>query len=213
MPPIQNGPMTDLHRLVDEIGRTRDCKILARSGTPVLREGDRLPEDLAAFYQLAGGAAFFEHSDYTIRVVGPEEFRRANPELVGSDCPEDISDAWYIVARGGLEEVITIDCSADRLGRCYHSFYQRAVPHVDVPAELFNQWDDCYFPEDKDFQSGFVSAELAVLARFDNVLNQVSDDTPQALPALDEFLTTQAWRTLSDAAQDALSAFSVAQDS
>ena len=91
--------------------------------------------------------------------------------------------------------------------------YQREVPHVDVPAELFNQWDDCYFPEDKDFQSGFVSAELAVLANFANVLNQVCDDTPQVLPALDEFLTTQAWRTLSDAAQDALSAFSVAQDS
>jgi hypothetical protein len=85
--------------------------------------------------------------------------------------------------------------------------YQREVPHVDVPAELFNQWEDCYFPEDKAFQSGFVSAELAVLASFDNVLNQVCDDTPQVLPALDEFVTTQAWRTLSDAAQDALSAF------
>lgn len=91
--------------------------------------------------------------------------------------------------------------------------YQRAIPHVDVPAELFNQWEDCYFPEDKDFQSDFATAELAVLANFDNVLNQVCDDTPQVLPALDEFLTTQAWRTLSDAAQSALSAFSLATNS
>lgn len=91
--------------------------------------------------------------------------------------------------------------------------YQRAVPHVEVPAELFNQWEDCYFPEDRDFQSAFFSAELAVLAHFDKVLNQVCDDTPQDLPALDEFLTTQAWRTLSDAAQNALSAFSLAPDS
>lgn len=88
--------------------------------------------------------------------------------------------------------------------------YQRAVPRVGVPAELFNQWEDCYFPEDRDFQSGFVSAELAVLANFDRVLNQVCDGTPQNLPALDEFLTTQAWRTLSDAARNALSAFSLA---
>lgn len=88
--------------------------------------------------------------------------------------------------------------------------YQRAVPHVDVPAELFNQWEDCYFPEDIDFRSGFVSAELAALATVDEVLNQVCDDTPQVLPALDEFLTTQAWRALSDAARNALSAFSLA---
>ena len=69
MQPTQDGPMTDLHRLVDKIGRTRDCKLLAPSGTPLLREGERLPEDLAAFYQLAVGATFFEHSDYALRVV------------------------------------------------------------------------------------------------------------------------------------------------
>ncbi len=84
--------------------------------------------------------------------------------------------------------------------------YQREVPHVDVPAELFNQWDDCYFPEDDDFRAGFVAAELEVLARFDEVLNRVSDDTPQQLPALEDFLMTDAWRTLSAAARDALSA-------
>lgn len=155
MPPIQNGPMTDLHRLVDEIGRTRDCRTLAPSGTPRLREGDRLPEDLAAFYQLAGGASVFEHSDYAIRVVGPEEFRRANPELVGSDCPEDISDAWYIVARGGLEEVITIDCSADRLGRCYDSFWDChgvagscrivALSFTDLLQRLFDNNGDYWY--------------------------------------------------------------------
>jgi hypothetical protein len=90
--------------------------------------------------------------------------------------------------------------------------YQHTVPHVEVSAELFNQWEDCYFPEDRDFQSAFVSAELAELARFDRVLHQVCDDTPRDLPALDEFLTTQAWRTLSDAAQQALSAFPLAPD-
>lgn len=84
--------------------------------------------------------------------------------------------------------------------------YQRTVPHVDVPAELFNQWEDCYFPQDMNFRSGFDSSELSVLEHFDNVLNQVCDDTPQELPTLEEFLTTEAWRTLSAAAHDALSA-------
>ncbi len=83
--------------------------------------------------------------------------------------------------------------------------YQRTVPHVNVPAELFNQWEDCYFPEDVNFRSGFATLELSVLANFDRVLNQVCDDTPQELPALEDFLTTKAWRTLAAAARDALS--------
>ncbi|MBX7083416.1 MAG: SMI1/KNR4 family protein [Nannocystaceae bacterium] len=117
--------MTELQRLLDQIRRTRDCKVAATRGHPALREGDRLPDDLAEFYRLAGGATLFEHSTYPIRIVGPEELIRANPEIVGSECPDDISDAWYIVARGGREEAISIDCNADRLGRCYDSFWDR----------------------------------------------------------------------------------------
>lgn len=117
--------MTELQRLLDQIGRTRDCKVAATRGHPVLRAGDRLPVDLAEFYRLAGGATLFEHSSYPIRVVGPKELVRANPEIVGSECPDDISDAWYIVARGGREEAITIDSNAERLGRCYDSFWDR----------------------------------------------------------------------------------------
>jgi hypothetical protein len=84
--------------------------------------------------------------------------------------------------------------------------YQRAVPHVDVPAELFNQWEDCYFPKDVDFASGFADSELVALAKFDAELNRVCDDTPRVLPALDQFLATEAWRALSTAARDALAA-------
>jgi hypothetical protein len=84
--------------------------------------------------------------------------------------------------------------------------YQRTVPNVGVPAELFNQWDDCYFPQDASFRAGFAASELGALAQFDRVLNRVCDDTPNELPALGEFLATEAWRTLSAAARDALSA-------
>ncbi len=83
--------------------------------------------------------------------------------------------------------------------------YQEAVPHVDVPAELFNQWDDCYFPADAAFQRGFCAGELEVLTRFNEVLNQVSEDTPRHLPRLEEFVKTEAWRRLSAAAREALS--------
>lgn len=115
--------MTEFRRLLDQVGKTRDCKIVTPGGQPLLREGDRLPEDLADFYRLTGGAALFEHSDYSIRIVGPEEFVRANPDIFGCDAPDDISDTWYIVARGSRGQVVTIDCSAARLGRCYDSFW------------------------------------------------------------------------------------------
>jgi hypothetical protein len=83
--------------------------------------------------------------------------------------------------------------------------YQNGVPHVDVPAELFNQWEDWYFPDDDAFQSGFSAKELEILSRFDDVLNEVCESTPQQLPPLEEFIQTAAWRRLSVAAREALS--------
>ena len=83
--------------------------------------------------------------------------------------------------------------------------YQSAVPQVDVPAELFNQWEDCFFPDDRAFQEGFGAVEREALERFNDVLNQVCEETPQQLPNLDEFVTTASWRKLSEAARAALS--------
>lgn len=117
--------MTELQQLLEHIGKTPDCEVLPPRGQPTLRKSDRLPSDLAEFYALCGGVTLFERSTYPIRIVGPEEFVRANPEIVGTECPDDISDFWYIVARGGREEAISIDCSSDRLGRCYDSFWDR----------------------------------------------------------------------------------------
>ena len=93
--------MTEMQRLLDRIRRTHDCSVAVPRGQPVLRDGDRLSDDLAEFYGLVGGVSLFEHGTYPIRVVGPEDLVRANPEIVGTDCPDDISDSWYIVARGG----------------------------------------------------------------------------------------------------------------
>lgn len=82
--------------------------------------------------------------------------------------------------------------------------YQARVPHVDVPAELFNQWDDVFLPNDPRFQGAFDASELDALRRFDAVVQTVSATTPQQLPPLEAFITTEAWRRLSDAARAAL---------
>jgi hypothetical protein len=75
--------------------------------------------------------------------------------------------------------------------------YSRIAPHVDVPAELFNQWDDSYHPDELEFCHRFSSAELAAVATFDALANLIADETPQQLPPLGEFMKTSAWRQLS----------------
>ena len=64
----------------------------------------------------------YERADYAIRVVGPHDLSRTSPEVALTECPEDITDSWYIIAREVDEALISVDCHADRLGRCYDSF-------------------------------------------------------------------------------------------
>lgn len=112
-----------------------------------------------------------------------------------------------VLMRTRVMETLTLLASEEKQRK-----YQLDVPGVNVPAELFNQWDDCYFPEDSSFRAAFLAGEMEALARFDEALNRVSSDTPQELPALEEFLTTHAWQGLSTAARDALSALGIPLD-
>ncbi len=116
--------MSTVSRLVTRIRATATCAAAPPAGAPTLRLSDVLPPDLAEFYALCGGASLFVDSTWPMRVVSAQELVRANPVVVGVDSPDDISDHWYIVARGGLE-LVTIDCSPERLGRCHDSFWDR----------------------------------------------------------------------------------------
>ncbi len=82
--------------------------------------------------------------------------------------------------------------------------YQTAVPHVDVPAELFNQWEDSFFPMSDRFRAAFSAAELDALRHFDDILREVSAQTANQLPVLDLFIGTPAWERLSAGAGAAL---------
>jgi hypothetical protein len=84
--------------------------------------------------------------------------------------------------------------------------YQNAVPSVDVPAELFNQWEDCFFSDDVSFRGAFSADEFEALDRFDSILNEICDETPKNLPALNEFIKTAWWQRLSHEASVALAA-------
>src|SRR5262249_24564059 len=61
---------------------------------------------------------------YRMRIVSSQEFRRANPVILGTDYVDDISHSWYIVATDDAGAWITIDTSEERNGWCYDSFHE-----------------------------------------------------------------------------------------
>lgn len=100
--------------------------------------------------------------------------------------------------RDRLTDALTLISRAD-----YQIEYQRRAP-VNVANQLFSQWEDWYLPDDPDFLEEFGERERAVLAEFATVMDQVADDTPPAMPSLEEFMATPEWVRLRDAAVLAL---------
>lgn len=89
-----------------------------------MEAGRRLPDDVVAFYTECGGADLFLGKDFELRICTPGELVPSNPEIMGEQVPDDITSSWYIVARGGSGEYISIDLHPDRLGLCYDSFHE-----------------------------------------------------------------------------------------
>jgi hypothetical protein len=110
--------------LVDQIRDRSDCRALPVAGPPALETGLRLPDDLAGFYAACGGADLFTGKDFALRICAPGELVPSNPEIVGEQVPDDITRSWYVVARGGSGEYLSIDLHPDRLGLCYDSFHE-----------------------------------------------------------------------------------------
>ncbi|MCB9857555.1 MAG: SMI1/KNR4 family protein [Phycisphaerales bacterium] len=100
-----------------------ECVLRPPRGIPTITENCVLPNDLRHFYELCGGVSLFKNRDYGIDIVAPGDFVLANPVIVGESCEYDITGSWYIVARAGAQETLTIDLFPARLGRCYDSFW------------------------------------------------------------------------------------------
>lgn len=101
--------------------------------------------------------------------------------------------------RGRIFEVLALIADAEAQRQ-----YQQNAPSIDVPAELFNQWDDSYHPEDGGFRRQFDGAELLALRRFESVIDCVARETPQELPILEEFMRTDEWQRLAIGARETL---------
>jgi hypothetical protein len=142
-----NGP--SIRDLVYAIEQSTRCAVNPSVGLPVIPGGLSLPEDLRLFYEVCGGVELFRDEGYSMEIVPPGEFCRANPVIVGDPCEDDQSFDWFIVGRSGLQ-VVTVDLSAERLGRCYDSFWDRhgLVGECTVIAKDFSEFLVRYFESD-----------------------------------------------------------------
>jgi antitoxin YokJ len=112
---------TDMDELIELIAGEADCNLLPPSGLPEVEIDHVIPNDLAHFYRVCGGAVLFESSPYRTTIWTPATFTLANPVIVGERGEYDLSSSWYIVADASNRIYVTIDLQPERLGRCYDS--------------------------------------------------------------------------------------------
>jgi hypothetical protein len=109
--------------LVKRLTSMDGCAVYPAQGQPTT--SSQLPDDLRRFYTLCGGACLFEKSLFPLLISPPSEFVPSNEVVLGGLSGGDPSDNWYVVAKSGAEQLISIDLNPDRMGRCYDSFWDR----------------------------------------------------------------------------------------
>ncbi|MDT3443601.1 MULTISPECIES: SMI1/KNR4 family protein [unclassified Pseudofrankia] len=110
--------------LVGRASRAVGCRVYPPAGPATPPADLRIPEDLAAFYEICGGVDLYANHDYALSIVGPNDLRSANIAILGEDYPGDISSSWYTIGVTPDREYLSIDLSARRNGRCYDSFHE-----------------------------------------------------------------------------------------
>jgi hypothetical protein len=110
--------------LLARIADTPRCTVAAPAGTPDLGSGLVLPADLRDFYSRCGGVTLFSGAPFSLVVSSPSDLMNANQVILGRSFPDDRSDSWFVIARAGAGERISIDLHPSRAGNCYDSFHE-----------------------------------------------------------------------------------------
>ncbi|RTY85835.1 hypothetical protein [Flavobacterium sp. GT3R68] len=82
--------------------------------------------------------------------------------------------------------------------------FQKDVPIAQVSSELFNLWDDNYYPESEIHKIAFTKKERDILAKFNTLLNIVSEKIPENLMSIEEFILTKEWLEVNEFAKEVL---------
>lgn len=124
-------------KLIETIRNDKECIFKEGSQLPLLPYNLSLPKDLETFYQNCSGIIFFPGKEYSMEIVSPIDFVRANPVIIGEEGDSDISYNWFIIGKAGLQ-YITIDLAPARKGRCYDSFWDSHGLVGDTPIISLN---------------------------------------------------------------------------
>lgn len=113
-----------LQALLECVAADPNGRLSPPVGRPSVLERQRVPADLAEFYDRADGAVLFDRSPCAVTVSSPVELIQTNVVILGSEHPEDRSADWYVIARTDGRQLISIDLAEDlqRNGRCYDSW-------------------------------------------------------------------------------------------
>lgn len=151
---------SDVQFIIDRIRSDSRCEVFSPSGRPRVESYD-VPEDVDKFYSLCGGVIFFKDSNFSITVVGPDRFVKANQVVAGIEGKGDISFDWFLVAENG-EQYVSIDLGPGRTGRCYDSFWDRhavagssliiATTFTELLGRIYGSGGRCWYW----LESGFV---------------------------------------------------------
>lgn len=98
--------------------------------------------------------------------------------------------------REELEDLLRLLADFDAQRR-----YQADVPRVNVPAELFNQWDDLFRLQRR---VEFTESEWAAVETFAVELDRIASETPNDLPPLEVCIRSVHWQALQAGATMAL---------
>ena len=117
--------METLEDLIATIANTSDCVVAKRTPPLLFQTEYNLPKDLQYYLENYSYIKLFETAEYPLKIVGFDNFRRANPIIVGEEIKDDISYNWFVIATDGKAQYVTIDLAKERLGKCYDSFWDR----------------------------------------------------------------------------------------
>lgn len=124
--------------VIDEIDNTQDCIVIKKTDKVECDLDYILPNDLHYYFQNYSEIILFSNSNYPVKIVGYDNFKKANPIIIGEYIENDITNDWFIIAIGNNSQYITIDLAKDRLGRCYDSFWDRHGVAGDNPVIAFS---------------------------------------------------------------------------
>lgn len=146
--------------IILEIKKDNRCIVKESLGVPQISSSLIFPEDLKVFYENCGGIIFFGESKYPFEILPPQEFQRANPIILGENHEDDISFNWFLIGKND-EQLISIDLSKEKNGRCYDSFWEVhgvsgsqpiiANSFTDLLVRFFFNNGNYWYWLDKDF--------------------------------------------------------------